>query len=298
MADDVAPPRAESGVLVVGGWSEAARAFALERWPFAREVELAPGVTRLDLSGAAPGDHPGFTDGPGLAMLSVVGAQGGGPVVGYFCDADLRAEGARVFEAGQERDRRRVEWARAGAPPEGGRPVVPPDPIAWPVAATAVSLGLPVEALTRVPRPPRPPLALAVEALLNGEAPATAELRHQALQLLGGMDHPRVTALLVEHLRSDDWVARFHAVRAYARRPRAPGQEGRPPLDALLQDEDEGVRESALRGIAELLPEVAFSDRDLQAQIDAAIGKGLADADDDVRAAAEEARALRVKLLG
>ncbi|MCO5172063.1 MAG: HEAT repeat domain-containing protein [Planctomycetes bacterium] len=287
MADEEPRPRAENGVLFLGPWGEASRAFALARWPFARDAEVAPAVTRLDLSGAPPGDCPAYTDGPGLAMLSVTG-QPGALVVGYFCDADMGAEGVRVFEAGQERDRRRVEWSRAD----------PPDPVAWPVASTAVSLGLPVEALTRVARPPRPPLALAVEALLNGEAPPTAELRHQALQLLGGMDHPRVTTLLIEHLRSDDWVARFHAVRGYARLPRGPGQEGRPPLDALLQDEDEGVRESALRGIAELLPEVAFSDRDLQAQIDAAIGKGLADPDEDVRAAAEEARALRTKLLG
>lgn len=285
MADEA--PRAENGVLFIGAWTDGSRELVQARWPFASTREVAPGLTRVDLSASQRGSCPGFNDGPGLAMLSVTGGPRG-LAIGFFCDGMLEAEGVRVFEGGRERDRRRVEWKTAQ----------PPDPIAWPISATAVSLGVPVEAFTRVARPARPPLALAVEALLNGEAPASPELRYQALQLFGGMDHARVTALLVEHLRSDDWVARFHAVRAYARRNRGPGQEGRPALEALLADEDEGVRESALRGIAELLPEVEFSDQALQAQIDAAIRRGLADADDDVKVAAEDLKALRVKLLG
>jgi hypothetical protein len=280
-------PRAENGVLFVGPWNEGPIQLVKARWPFARVTEVAPGLTRVDLSDSQRGSCPGFNDGPGLAMLSVTGGPRG-LAIGFFCDGLLGAEGVRVFEGGRERDRRRVEWKSAQ----------PPDPIAWPISATAVSLGVAIEAFTRVARPPRPALALAVEALLNGEAPATPELRHQALQLFGGMDHARVTSVLIEHLRADDWVARFHAARAYARKNRGPGQEGRPPLDALLADDDEGVRENALRGIAELLPDVEFSDRALQAQIDAAIKKGLADADDDVRAAADALKQLRTKLLG
>lgn len=285
MADEA--PRAENGALFLGPWTEGPSAFVEMRWPFARTSEVAPGLVRIDLSSSERGSCPGFNDVPGLAMLSVTGGPRG-RAIGFFCDGIAGAEGVRVFEGGREVERRRVDW----------RTAQPPDPITWPIAATAVALGIGVEALTRVARPPRPPLALAVEALLNGEAPATKELRDQALQLFGGMDHPRVTEVLVEQLRADDWVARFHAARAYARRNRGPGQDGRPTLDALLADEDEGVRESALRGIAELIPEVEFSDRALQAQIDAAIARGLADADEDVRAAAQAAKELRVKLLG
>lgn len=286
MSTEPARPQSENGVLYLGPWDELAKKLVSMRWPFARLTELVPGLMRLDMSDTPRGICPGFNDRDTLALLSQTGERR--VAIGFFCDAIAGAEGVRVFEAGDERDRRRVEWARAN----------PPDPIAWPIAALAVSLKLPVERITRVQRPERPHLAVAIEALLNGGAPASPELRHQALQLFGAMDHARVTAVLVEHLRSDDWVARFHAVRSYARKNRVPGKEGRPALDSLLVDEDEGVRENALKGIAELLPEVAFSDVELQQQIDAAIKKGLADADDDVREAAAQVAALRKKLLG
>lgn len=286
MSSEPARPQSENGVLHLGPWDEPARELARQRWPFAKVAEVVPGLTRLDLSDSPRGVCPGFNDRDTLALLSRTGERR--VAIGFFCDAIAGAEGVRVFEAGTERDRRRVEWARAN----------PPDPIAWPISALAVSLKMPVERITRVPRPERPPLAVAIEALLNGGAPPAPELRHQALQLFGAMDHARVTAVLIEHLKSDDWVARFHAVKSYARKHRAPGKEGRPALESLLGDEDEGVRENALKGIAELLPEVTFSDVDLHRQIDAAIAKGLADADDDVRVAAESVRELRKKLLG
>lgn len=280
-------PRAENGVLFIGAWGDGPRQLVAARWPFAATTEVAPGLTRVDLSASQRGACPGFNDGPGLAMLSVTGGPKG-LAIGFFCDGLVGAEGVRVFEGGREQQRHLVEWKKADSP----------DPVAWPIAATALSLGVALEAFTRVARPPRPPLAIAVEALLNGEAAATPELRHQALQVFGGVEHAQVTTVVIEHLRAEDWVTRFHAVRAYARRRRGQGQEGRPPLDALLTDEDEGVRENALRGMAELLPDVEFADRALQAQLDAAIKKGLADPDEDVRAAAEALRALRVELLG
>jgi hypothetical protein len=283
-------PRADNGILYLGPWDDLARAFATARWSFGRAVELAPNVTRIDLS-TAPGSgaRPGFEDREGLMLLSATGPKR--LAAGFFCDADAQAEGVRVFEGGRERPgppSGRVLWARAQ----------PPDPVAWPLGMLAMSFSLPLEKITRVARPPRPALAVALEALLNGETPSSPELRQKAVQLLGTMDHPRVTDVLVAQLKSDDWVTRFHAVRAYTRKHRRPGQDGRPPLDALLGDADEGVREAALKGIAELLPDVAYSDKDLHAQIDRAIARGLADADDDVKAAAAQAQALRKKLLG
>lgn len=279
-------PQAENGVLYIGPWDGAAKAVAGARWPFAVMRELGPAFSRLDLSRAPAGTCPGWNDRPGLEELSRTGPTR--VAIGFFCDAAGRAEGVRVFQDGEERDRRRVDWTRAS----------PPDPIAWPISTIAMSLKIPVDLITRTPRPERPPLAVAVEALLNGQTAPSDELRNQALQLLGGMDHARVTTVLVEQLKAEDWVARFHAVRAYARKNRGPGQEGRPTLDALLADQDEGVRENALRGIAELLPDVEFSDAALHRQIDAAVAKGLADADEDVRAAATELQDLRRKLLG
>lgn len=282
-------PRAENGVIYLGPWDDAARSFASGRWSFGTTAELAPGVTRIDLSAASGGARPGFEDREGLLLLSRTGPRR--VAAGFFCDAGAQMEGVRLFEEGRERDRPpagRVSWTRAQ----------PPDPVAWPIGMLAAAFQLPPEKITRVARPARPPLTVAVEALLNGGQPATAELRQQAVQLIGGMDHPRITEVLVAQLRSDDWVTRFHAVRGYARKHRRPGQDGRPPLDALLDDADEGVREAALKGIAELLPEVAFSDQDLHRQIDRAIARGLADADDDVKAAAAQAQALRKKLLG
>jgi hypothetical protein len=275
-------PKAENGVLYVGPWGEAQRALVTARWPAAKVATLGP-FTRIDLSGTARGTCPGFNDHEALAALSAAA-----PAIGFFCDGVAGAEGVRVFEQGRERDRRRVEWARPN----------PPDPAGWPIASLALTLGLPIEAITRVARPERPPLAVAVEALLNGKPAATSELRDQALQLLGAMDHAHVTGVLITHLKAEDWVARFHAVRAYARKNRGPGQEGRPALDALLADPDEGVRENALKGMAELVPEVAFSDRELQGQLDRAIARGLADEDDDVKAAATALREVRQKLLG
>lgn len=286
MSTEATRPQSENGVLYLGPWDDLAKKLASLRWPFAKIAQVVPGLTRLDLSDSPRGVCPGFNDRDTLALLSQTGERR--VAIGFFCDSIAGAEGVRVFEAGTERDRRRVEWRTAN----------PPDPIAWPIAALAVSIKLPLETITRVARPARPALAVAIEALLNGGAPPNAELRHQALQLFGAMDHARVTAVLIEHLKSDDWVARFHAVKSYARKHRGPGKDGRPPLQSLLGDEDEGVRENALKGIAELLPEVTFSDKELHEQIDAAIARGLADADDDVKRTAAQVQELRKKLLG
>ena len=147
-------------------------------------------------------------------------------------------------------------------------------------------------------RPARPPLALAIEALLHGEPVAEAGARHEALQVLGGIPHPEATRALARALRSADWVDRFHAARAYAARARGQGQEDLPRLETLLGDEDESVRQAALEGITVLVGEVAFSDRELHRQIDAAIARGLADGDDDVREAARTAQERRRELLG
>lgn len=283
MADD--RPEAENGALALFPLDDPALRVIEARWPFARVSPFGTGA-RIDLSTSPRGSCPGFNDLEGLALLARTGPRR--VVIGFFCDGRAQAEGVRVVEGGREVQRGRVDWATAQ----------PRDPIAWPVAGIALSLGVPLEAITRVRRPERPPLAVALEALLNGAPVEDAAMRHQALGILGGMNAPPATAALVRALAHDDWVTRFHAVRAYARVHRQPGQGGNPPLDALLADADEGVREAALRGISELLPSVEFADAPLHRQIDAAIARGLADADDDVRALAEQVRELRRKLLG
>ncbi len=278
-----ATPEVENGAVLLGPFVDEAQAIVRHCWPFARTSPLGDAATRIDLSAAPGGACPGVEDSGGLAMLSVVA-----PVFGWFCDARAGVEGVRVFDGGHERDRRLVEWSR-------GQPA---DPIAWPIGSLALTLQLPVDAITRVARPGRPPLSLAIEALLNGAAPPEAPLLHQALEALGSLELDRATEVLVTHLRVDDWVARFHAARAYTRLHRRPGQDGRPRLEALLADDDEGVREAALAGLLELLPRVEFSDLDLHGQIDAAVARGLADEDEDVRATAARVQALRRELLG
>ena len=182
----------------------------------------------------------------------------------------------------------RVEW-------EGAQPA---DPIAWPISTLALSLQVDITDVTRVTRPPRPPLTLAIEALFADEQVESAELRYEALRILGQMEHPESTRVLIRMLKSEDWVARFHAARSYVRLKRGQGEEGRPRIETIFDDEDEGVREAALEGVAELIRAVDFSDQELHRQIDASIKRGLADEDEDVRAAAMTAEALRTKLLG
>ena len=107
-----------------------------------------------------------------------------------------------------------------------------------------------------------------------------------------------MSAVLARYLSHEDWVTRYHAAKSYCRQPREFGSEGLPRLDEVLADEDEGVREAALQSLASLLPEVKFSDAGLVAQLDACIERGLADEDEDVRAAAEELAELRQRLIG
>jgi len=280
-------PRAENGVLFLGPWEDAPRQLVAERWPFARVAQLAEGLVRIDTSASKRGSCPGFNDFDGIAALSRVAPDA--VAIGFFCDGVTGSEGVRIYENGAQKQRAKERWAEPRLP----------DPILWPISRLALSLRLPVEAVTRVERPGRPPVSVAIEALLKGEDAETPELRHQALAALGELDGVEaVTTALVRHLSHEDWVSRFHAARSYARRLRGQGQEGRPPLEALLDDADEGVREAALEGICDLLPEVAFSDFELQRQIDRAVERALTDEDEDVQAAGERARELRRSLLG
>jgi hypothetical protein len=283
-----AEPRAENGILYVAPeWNEAAEGLVRGRWPEFRIESLHQAITRIDLSRTPRGACPGFNDEELLGLLSRTGPPGV-MVVGFFCDSIGGAEGARVFEAGRQVELRRVEWA--GAPS--------PDPIAWPISTLAMSLRLPIEAITRVARPQRPELAVSVESLLMGQDVDAGEPLNRALEALGFVPLDEATAALVKHLGATEWVTRFHAARAYARSARGQGHGDKPTLQSLLDDEDESVREATLDGIAELIGDVAFSDEGLLTQIDAAIKRGLADDDEDVREVAESARDLRTELLG
>lgn len=280
-----APPRAENGILYVGPEPDEQLERVRARWRSARGEVLGEGLLRIDLSSSPRGSCPGYND---VELLAELSRRGPGVAFGFFCDGVGRAEGVRVFEAGRRIDARHVEWDR---PPV-------PDPIAWPIASLALSLGLSVERLTRVERPPRPALPVAVEALLAGARPEDDALRRRALDLLGSLDLPEASAALARALESDDWIDRYHAARAYARRRRGQGSDGLPRLEEIGADPDESVREALLEGIQELIPEVDFQDTALQEQIDRAVSHGLEDEDEDVRAAAARARALREELLG
>ena len=141
-------------------------------------------------------------------------------------------------------------------------------------------------------------LSLALEDLLHGRTPTDAQAWHQALQAMAQLDGEPITAALIAQLGHDDWQARFYAAKSYACVPRGQGQDDRPPLDALLGDADEGVREAALEGVLSLIDKVEFKDAALIAQIDAAIARGLSDDDEDVQAMAGRAQAERQRLLG
>ena len=278
---------AQNGVWFVGRWDAAVEDLARALWPKVRAEEVREGLTRLYLGVVSRVPRcPGFNDFEGLAGLSRAHREA--QAIGFFCDAEHRKEGVRVFQDGRQVVRRVVEWDEA--------PVE--DPMAWPVGLLSIQLGLQPEDVTEVARPPRPELPLAMEALLRGEEPSRPELRHKALEAFGRSASAPMTEALVRHLRHEDWVTRFHAARSYSRLPRGAGEGERPRLESLLDDEDEGVREAVLEGVCELIPEVSFSDRELHAQIDRVIARGLTDEDEDVRGAAEAAQALRRELLG
>ena len=282
-----AAPTAENGILYVGPtWTDAQEDVVRERWPELEVESINSALTRINLSATPRGRCPGFNDEELLGLLSRTAP--GVMVVGFFCDGQNGAEGVRIFESGRQLERSRVEWSNA--------PV--PDPIAWPIAALAMHLRVSVETVTRVARPPRPELAIAVEALVRGTPVASEELLHTALDVLGKIPIDEGTAAIVKHLDSENWVTRFHAAKSYASIPRFQGVDGRPRLESLLDDTDESVREATLEGILELLPAVAYSDESLHDQIDKAAARGLKDEDEDVRATAERVQALRAKLLG
>jgi hypothetical protein len=279
-------PQAQNGLLFLGGWDDDVRRWLIERWPFATCGELAPGLIRVDLSGSEPGLCPGFNDAEGLRLVSEL--KPNAVAMGYFCDGVHGAEGVRIFAGGKLLNRQHMKWDEAQIP----------DPIVWPIGKLAMSVQLPPEAVVQVERPARPPLSLAMEDLLHGKTPSDTKAWHQALEAMGQLQGEPVTDALTRQLQSDDWQVRFYAARSYACQPRGQGQDARPPLDSLLDDDDEGVREAVLEGLLNLIQQVEFSDAGLLAQIDAAIERGLADDDEDVSAAATKAQALRQQLLG
>lgn len=273
--------KAESGILVAGPLSDDARAILAEALAY-DPAPLSEHVTCV----RCEDPRKGYELTQVLFQLSALCPESA--VVGFFCDSVAGAEGARLFQGGREVERRELVWSEA----EGT------DSLSWPIGSLAMTLGINPASLSRVARPERPALAQTLEGLFREEEPSEPELLRQALELLGQLPMPEVSAVLVRYLSHEDWVTRYHAAKAYCRINRDPGQEGRPRLERILDDEDEGVREAALQGIAELIPEISFSDQELIAQIDAALERGLGDEDEDVRAAAEEAAELRKRLIG
>lgn len=278
-------PRAESGALILGPFPDPLKTLILERWPGMQLFQLGPTFWRADTSNAPGGVNPGFDDARTLAELSRGGPQA---VIGFFCDADAGLEGARVYENGREALRERVSWAQ---PPI-------PDSVTWPISKVATMLQAPVELVTRVPRPPRPALTLALESLHAERPVEDAAVRRQALDVLGHTPDEVGEQILLRFLRSEDWVDRSHAVRSYVRQRRLFGEDERPTLETLLDDPDESVREALFEGLRDLIAAVEFSDQVAHQQIDAVIARGLADEDEDVQAAAAEAQELRKSLLG
>ncbi|MCA8925337.1 MAG: HEAT repeat domain-containing protein [Planctomycetes bacterium] len=279
-------PRAQDGALILGPWSKELEALLRTRWPFAEPRQLGPRFWRVGTRAAPPGTCPGFNDWKTLRELSE--ASEDGLVVGFFCDAELEAEGVRIFERGRETLRTRVEWAQATTP----------DSVTWPIARIGLMLGVPVDVITQVERPPRPPLTLALEALHREEPVEDPATRRAALDVLAHTVDPHAEAILLRFLAAEDWVDRMHAARSFASARREFGEGERPTLLSLLEDPDEGVREAVLEGLHALISGVEFSDDAIHAQIDAAIERGLGDDDEDVQAAAAQAQELRKSLLG
>mgnify|MGYP002634945181 CR=1 FL=1 len=273
--------KAESGILVAGPISPDASAILSEALAY-DPVALNEHVVCV----RSEDPRKGYEMTQVLFQLSALCPECA--VVGFFCDGVAGAEGARLFQGAREVERREQVWAEA----EGS------DSLSWPIGSLAMTLGLAAHELTRVERPERPPLAQSLEGLFRNEEPSDPALLRQAIELLGQLPMPEVTEVLVRYLAHPDWVTRYHAARAYSRIDRGAGQEGRPRLESILSDEDEGVREAMLQGLAELIPETSFSDVELISQIDAALELGLKDEDEDVRAAAEEAAELRKRLIG
>ena len=273
--------KAESGILVAGPLPPEGQAILAE----ALGYDPAP-LSENVICARSEDPRKGYELTQVLFQLSALSPEAA--VVGFFCDGVAGAEGARLFQGGREVERRELVWSEA----EGT------DSLSWPIGSLAMTLGIDPAALSRVTRPGRPALAQTLEGLFREEEPQDPELLRQALELLGQLPMPEVSAVLVRYLSHEDWVTRYHAAKAYTRLNRDPGQEGRPRLERLLDDEDEGVREAALQGLAELIPEISFSDEGLIEQIDAALERGLQDEDEDVRAAAEEAAELRKRLIG
>lgn len=272
---------AESGILVAGPLSPEAKAILSEALAY-DPVRLSEHVICV----RCEDPRKGYELTQVLFQLSALCPESA--VVGFFCDSVAGAEGARLFQGGQEVERRELVWDEAGGS----------DSLSWPIGSLAMTLGIQPSALSRVSRPERPALAQVLEGLFREEEPSEPELLHQALELLGQLPMPEVSEVLVRYLSHDDWATRYHAAKAYTRLNRGAGQDGLPRLESILEDEDEGVREAALQGISELLAEISFSEKKLIEQIDAAIERGLKDEDEDVRAAAEEAAELRKRLIG
>lgn len=275
-------PRAESGILFLGPWSEELLKVALDRFGSVKVLEIGEPLVNLQV----PDKRGGHEATDVLMRISAMAPESA--VIGYFCDADSKTEGVRVFQGGRETERREESWESAE----------PQDPGAWPIGSLAMTFGLPVEAITAVPRPERPPLAQAIEAMLRGEEIEDAELRQQGLELVGQLPMEEATMVLARHLKHEDWVSRFHAARGYTSQDRGAGVNGRPRIESILQDEDEGVREAALQGLLSLIPEIGHSAKPLIEQIDASIELGLKDEDEDVREVAEQVAELRTRLLG
>jgi len=279
-------PRAQNGFLFLGPWDDEVQAWVQERWSCALFAPLANGLTRVDLSKSERGTCPGFNDADGLADASQL--RPGAVAMGYFCDSLTGIEGVRIYVDGQQLNRERLEWEQARIP----------DPVVWPIGKLALSVQLPVEAIVQVERPARPALSLALEDLLHGKTPSDPQAWHQALEAMSQLRGDPITDTLVQQLQADDWQIRFYAAKSYACQVRGQGQDDRPPLEALLDDADEGVREAALEGVLSLIKQVEFSDTAMLTQIDAAVARGLKDDDEDVQAAAARAQALREQLLG
>lgn len=158
-------------------------------------------------------------------------------IVAFICspDAVSRRALAGTGEAGL---RRMVDHWYEGVPIPGLQ-MLEGDP-RWLIDQTVAALAVVAQAAPE-----------AFLRFLEGRSLGTMEL-----SVLGGLRAPGATSLLCAHVRHEDWLIRYNAVRSLVR---AGDPQGRACIEEALGDEVPTVRSVAIRGVSRWDPDRAVS---------------------------------------
>jgi len=184
-----------------------------------------PGIRRLALRAVAS-DH-------GLVLYFDVAMQGSEPVdaaiAGYLREQD--AESAAVLAAAGDAGVRRLVSLAFG---EESEPFDNPIPEVdgrdaidrWSAALSVVAVAAP---------------SAFMDAITGKEMDVVL------LSILGGVDDPRATAILCQHVADEDWLRRYNSVSALGRRNDA---AARPCIDRAAGDPHLVVRAAAIKAVS------------------------------------------------